>query len=428
MIEITLTLFLFLLFLVWLTHGPSLFFSNRPKGGKRPVSFLHKLAAALGVLLLLGTAWTTWRDQGPSLPPAPRGELHAPFRLLGSSPSRPITVEPGETKAFLFQAFLAVLLEDGLHPVSVREKKVLRPKGKPLFVPFQFALGENTLSFLAELSEHRPSRPAGRPQDIPRKGRKSEAAEPLDVTWDFGWNQPNYGSVTTTTRLEGRPSFFWSNLGWRRESSSLERAFSLHPAPPLPYVFLVVLLPLREGETLAPIKGEDLQAYFRILRALGTEGTYSTANSVKACSWKWLPSSLPLTSRPQEEGAEIPPPGFPALAAFLPSTLLLLLALALLSQVFPRRYPLFLLLALLSLTALAGLDRARLGRTLKVLQDPKAPMAARLLAAHKMEGTFFFRKTAAQNAKALARDPNLPAPLHQALSALYQPKTGPESR
>ncbi len=429
MINPSFVLLLLLLLLAWFSLRPPSSFSWKFKGGKGRRTFLHKFAAALGTLLLLGMAWTTWRDKGTSLPPAPRVEIHAPHRLLHPAASGPAALKPGETGAFLFQAFLGVLLEDGFHPVSCREKKVSPPlvgkRGKyTLFVPFEFPLGKNRIYLLAKLSDPVSSRGGAQGEGVPHGGRDSKAGKSIDVTWSFGWNRPQYGSVAITTRLEGEPSFYWSDLGWRRRISSLGMAFSLHPDPPLPYVFLTVLLPLRKDEKLLPVRGESLKEYFQTLRALDTEGIYSTETSVKACFWEMVPSSLPASSRPQRTGPKPPPPGFPALTDTLPSSILLLFALGLVSQAFPRRYPAFLLLVVLSMAALAGLDRARLHRNLGLLQDSKAPLSARLLAAHQVPGTYFFKKTAVQKTKGLARDPNLPPPLRRALSSLFPPKSG----
>ncbi|HUT34275.1 MAG TPA: hypothetical protein VNE39_12390 [Planctomycetota bacterium] len=93
------------------------------------------------------------------------------------------------------------------------------------------------------------------------------------------------------------------------------------------------------------------------------------------------------------------------------SSLLLLAAAVLLSQLFARRGLAF--VGVLAAVALyvAALDRAVLGAHLSRMEGPNAPLPARVLACEQAADSFFYRKTALARLRELARDATVPGPL-----------------
>ena len=96
------------------------------------------------------------------------------------------------------------------------------------------------------------------------------------------------------------------------------------------------------------------------------------------------------------------------------SSLLLLAAAMLLSQLFARRGLAFVGVLAAVVLYVAALDRAVLGAYLGRMDDPEAPLATRVVACEQATDTFFYRRTALAAMEKLASDLQAPAPLRSA--------------
>jgi len=95
------------------------------------------------------------------------------------------------------------------------------------------------------------------------------------------------------------------------------------------------------------------------------------------------------------------------------SSLLLLAAAMLLSQLFARRGLAFVGVLAAVVLYVAALDRAVLRAHLSRMENPNASLPARVIACEQAADTFFYRKTALARLRELARDTTVPEPLRE---------------
>ena len=93
--------------------------------------------------------------------------------------------------------------------------------------------------------------------------------------------------------------------------------------------------------------------------------------------------------------------------------LTLLIAVALLTQVFTRRGVAFALILAGTILYVAALDRAVLATHLSRLDNASAPVAERKIACAEATGTFFYGKTAIERFDAVVKDPGAPMALRE---------------
>ncbi len=93
------------------------------------------------------------------------------------------------------------------------------------------------------------------------------------------------------------------------------------------------------------------------------------------------------------------------------STVVLLLATSLLTQLFVRRHLAFAAMMVIVLLYVAALDRWVLNRNISILETPKAPAASRLFACRQMQQTFFYRHAAVKHLSAILEDNTTPPQL-----------------
>jgi len=111
-------------------------------------------------------------------------------------------------------------------------------------------------------------------------------------------------------------------------------------------------------------------------------------------------------------------PRFLALAGHIElSSLLLLVAAILLSQLFARRSLAFVGVLAAVVLYVAALDRAALGTHLSRLADPQASVATRAIASWQARETFFYRTTALRAYEKVAADSEAPAAVRELAAA-----------
>ncbi|GEM_PF-4567606 len=368
----------------------------------------RKIAVAAGGLLLLSLAWATARSLPPLSPPVPKGILHAPAGFFSKTASRPAArarPSPPENPVYLVQAFVALFLKDGLHPVLCAEKRLPWPEEKDKPQKFHLTLGPAAIDFDFKLVE------SPEIEDPKLRAWLGPDLKEREIEWNLKFGRP--GSSSTIGGM---------NFGWRRSDTlrlyfaaywksthdSLSEALVLAPRPSLPYTFILAVLPVGRNEKLDTVEPKREESYLDTLLA--------RAPNLKKVKTSGKEEAIPAIPRGIELARKAP--GITALAFFVPAAVTLLLALLLAAQAFRRPYPAFLLLAFLSLLFMAGLDRSVLRRNLDVLRDAEAALPDRILAARWAEDTFFFRRLAVREGVSLAGDRALPEAARKAAASL----------
>ncbi len=392
---------LLILFSLW-----ALFFAFR--GKRRPkLHPLKKIALSLGGVLLFALAWATARSLPPLSLPAPRGILHAPPGFLSESASSGARARhvPPENPVYLVQAIVALVLEDGIHPVLCQEKRLPWPEEEGSSHKFHLALGPAEIDFAFKLMKSPESK------DPKLRAWLGPRLKDREIKGKCKVSQPGFHSGMGGLRFKWKrtsgPCLFFADY-WESTHNPLSEALDLAPRPSLPYLLALAVLPVGRKEKLETIGPKNMETYFNSLLSRA-ENLRRTKSGKEEEVIPAIPKGVVLAWKA---------PGIRALTDFVPAAATLLFAVLLLAQAFRRPYPVFLLLVFLSLLFLAGLDRSLLRRNLDLLRDSKAALPSRLLAAKWAEKDFFFRKTAVHAGVSLAGDQALPKAARKAAAAL----------
>jgi hypothetical protein len=212
-------------------------------------------------------------------------------------------------------------------------------------------------------------------------------------------------------------------LDWENYSSNSQKVINLHMA----YCTGGYLTNLGYGEVMDKSPFSLVRFPVRRLQAQAFVTPLAQDDSLRAVNLDALGnlykdkivSGLRVHPGQQEDGAPYIPV---ALAMYLgASTVVLLAATTLLTQLFARQHLAFAGVMVLVLLYMAGLDRWMLHKNASVLEAPNAPVANRVLACRQMQQTFFYRHTAAKQLSALLEDKTTPPPLAE-MARLIKPR------
>ena len=355
--------------------------------GARRHWVLRVVPAALGALILLAMAVTTWRQARSALPDGETAE--------GTTVRVPTVSEPGpslpegQSQADLDQAralLYFILLEvdaDGWRAVHAEETELRWPEARGRCVEQSFEAAG--YSFRFRLTDPRP---------VAR--RVSESAV-LALQGHLELRHAGHQSTGHTSA-----SGLWSDpirvLGTIHQRAAADPLSLVRP-PDRSLVPLCLFTPVAEDD---PLKEAPLSELIR---------THSMDLSVA------LSNYTPFARRPFRSGTSTP--GALALVErHGVSALLLLLAAVLATQFFTRRTLAFPAVLAGVLLYAAALDRAVLAARTSRLGDPDLDPVARSAAAEQVLESFFYRATAASRLQTLVEDAGTPSYLRERAAEL----------
>jgi len=373
--------------------GPSLARGRRPR--KRHL-VVRIVCGLLGALILVAVAAGTWQEvqrcyaaeePGPALtvrvptlpPPAPPATL---------KPSGNVEIE----KARLHFTFVVAECEAGeLRPVAVGQQEVRWPEDRGRHFRREFEVGHDSLSFGFDLhSLHWSTSSTGGAEQAAIMCSGSRQLQARDRRYRGGGRSSTSGDFEPDQLWRQGPTVFGSGIVGQKTPLSIA-AGPGHARAICQFAWGACVA---EGDPLKEVAAAEL------LRPHEAEVRQALVESGAA-------PGLRLAS----QGQEVPVRGLALAAHIGVSSLLLIVAAFLLSQLFARRSLAFAGVLAAIVLYVAALDRVVLGAHLAHLRDANARLGARVTACCRLTDTFFHRRTALGGARAVADDPQAPSAL-----------------
>jgi len=346
------------------------------------------VCGAVAAIILVAITVGTWNDVRRCYATDDLGKKLTVRVPSKPAPALPVPAEQyGRTEVekarFLFHVVVADFAAGAARPVHVEEHEVRWPRDKMQVLERRFRFEDFEAHYTLVL-----------PTLYVRRG--SEGEPPVlqaDGTYSVGWRCPGRSSSRSGgLSLDG----VWYAADMARPRVPGKRPLSIAAAPRRDLKAFGFVTRAAEDD---PLHEVALDAFLEqreadMRRALANKGDRATIGHR-------LPADIPLRGL--------------ALAAHIGlSSLLLLVAASLLSQLFVRRSLAFVGVLAAVVLYVAVLDRTALGAHLSRLSDAAAPLPARVVACRQATDTFFYAGTALAAVRSVADDAAAPAPLRQA--------------
>jgi len=364
-----------------------------PRPRRRHV-VIRIVCGALAALILVAIGVGTWQDVRACYPEDEGAApllVHVPAR----EPASPaIHYEDGRPVGLKAKVLLHVVVADtsgaGLRPLHAEELVLAWPDEKGKRFRTEVEVAGTRITHSAAI------------QDVQIWRGDEGEGDRIQFSVGFSAQARSAGSSSSSSgSMHLAPGEPVCHLRSHGRAAFAKRPLSITTGPrPSEHLAVFYLLSLAEAED--PLREESVG---EVLRAREAAFREALAHHGSGGGGSWRGSR------------KVPLRGLALAVHIGASSLLLLVAAVLLSQLFVRRGLGFAGVLAAVVLYVAALDRAVVGAHLSRAADAERPVATRLVACHQAVDTFFYRGTATRRLEALAEDAEAPRPVRGSAEA-----------
>ncbi|MFH1739521.1 MAG: hypothetical protein ABIH23_10985 [bacterium] len=344
------------------------------------------ICGTAGVALLVAVGIGTWKEVQRCYADFSTDEtlvLHVPTKPVPITHSEAGEENTDETEKGRF-LFHVVFTDSGLIPLHAEEFELYWPQDRNRKYGNSFGLDELSIKYSFILNPNPP-----RVRNINATVLEQLC---LERVFHFQWERHGISAVRMCT-LESLDGGYLADFGGGVRQN---RLFSIAPSLyPVVYGFYFIKQVAEDDPLRDTTLAEFVQMHFEKFHEPSGDGTQRRIPQRPSQEWDFM-RGLALVFHL----------GFSSVVA--------LLAAFLLTQVFARRSLAFVGILALVILYVAILDRTALNMHISRLTDPQATVSTRLAACEQAKYTFFHRKTALEQIRALAEDQEIPEQLRNA--------------